>query len=407
MEPFYDHKGLEWVQAARGRIEQGVDKAQAWGSKTKGWFKGLPVVRGSQKTFAHWLAQAKKTDAAPWLAKLEEVRSDLFQGAKELGGKLGGWSGDFTLFALKKGFEMVMYQNTEDWVLDRANHFYPEKKLSSLAQMAALSEPEREALVAEYYPYDLGLFKSFGKSLDLSFNLTLGAAAASQLPGTGVAAGALNLVKTLTKLAGRISTLSSIYGFHIPSSAHLFLACSRILQSCQDFESNPNHRPLDPVLLSELYRKEAVDPEGFGRMLKEALKKEAYMAVPGVGVISLGKIGLDDLMVDQMVLHLVRNYFWRLTLERELGAERLAGLLERWKRIYAALEEQGWFEAAPKAGVETPSWSERLTALASLGEGSELKAKEVEKKATALFGGTLEFSGPEFTQKLKELLAAP
>jgi len=148
VEPFYDHKGLEWVQSARGRIEQGVGRAQAWGSKTKGWLRGLPAVKGSQKTFSHWLAQAKKSEAAPWLAKLDEVRSDLFQRAKELGGMLGGWSGDFTLFALKKGFELVMYENTEDWVLDRAKHFYPKKKLSSLAQMAALDEPEREALVA-------------------------------------------------------------------------------------------------------------------------------------------------------------------------------------------------------------------------------------------------------------------
>jgi len=253
----------------------------------------------------------------------------------------------------------------------------------------------------------LGLFKSFGKSLDLSFNLTLGAAAASQLPGTGVAAGALNLVKTLTKLAGRISTLSAIYGFHIPSSAHLFLACSRVLKSIQDFEANPQHRPLDPAILSELYRKEAVDPEGFGQMLKEALKKEAYMAVPGVGVISLGKIGLDDLMVDQMVLHLVANYFWLLALERELGKKRLAGLLGRWKRIYAALAEQGWFEAVPKAGQEAPSWSERLSALANLGEESERKAKAVEQKAAALFEATLELSGPGFEQRLAELLAAP
>jgi len=405
IEPFFGNPGLELVQSAKGGIENGLDLAKDWGGKTKNWLGASKWVKSSKAKLDEVLEQAGGGDTPGWLAKLDQATEDLRETAKGLGGKLGEKSAELSLLGLKKGFELVMFEDTEAWALGRVKAVFPDKSINSLGEMGQLEESEREQLIAEYYPYDNPALKKFAKSLDWSFNLSLGAAAASQIPGTGVAAGALNLVKTLNKLAGRISSMSAIYGFGIPSAEHLFFFCAQILKSIEDFESNPEHQPIDPATLASLYQTDSLSGSGFGDMLKEALKKEAYMAVPGVGAISLGKIGLDDLMVDQMILHLVGNYFWINRLSGELGEEVTVALIGRWQQIYQGLVDTDWFKT-PDEPQEKRSWKESLNGWGNKTEALQKRSEGLDQRAGEIFDLAWGLDDEEFTQKLPNWLGS-
>jgi len=400
IEPFFGNPGLELVQSAKGGIEKGLDQAKDWGGKTKSWLGAQKWVQSSKAKLDNVMEQAGGTEPPAWLAKLDQATEALRESAMHFGGKVGAKSAELSLLGLKKGFELVMYEDTEAWALGRVKDVFPEKSVNNLPEMASLEESEREQLIAEYYPYDNPALKKFAKSLDVSFNLVLGAAAASQLPGSGVAAGALNLVKTLNKLAGRISSMSAIYGYDIPSAEHLFLICAQVLKSIEDFESNPEHLPIDPATLSYLYQTDALSVDtGFGDMLKEALKKEAYMAVPGVGVISLGKIGLDDLMVDQMILHLVGNYFWLDQLEQAFGTEETKAYLDRWQAIYQALIGAGWL-APQKGEKETRSWKDSLNSWGDKEDALKERSEALDQRAGEIFDLAVGLAEDDFTQHL-------
>ncbi|MDT8447501.1 MAG: hypothetical protein RRB13_11480 [bacterium] len=396
VEPFFGNRGLELVKTTRGGIEKGMVSAKDATLGAGRWLGGLKWVREGKEKISAALSAGETPE---WFTRFDKATEELRQRALSWGGKMGGASGDWSLAVLKWGFELVLYEDTEAWALGRVNRLMPQAKVTTLAQMALLEEVQREAVIAEYYPYDNPTLKRFSKSLDWSLNLALGATAASQLPGSGLAAGLANLAKTLIKLAGRISSMSAVYGYHIPSAEHLFVACAKILKSIEDFESNPEHLPLNLRDFATLYDPVTASDEGFGEMLKEALKKEAYMAVPGVGVISLGKIGLDDLMVDQMVLHLVGNVFWLGQLETDLGAERVAALLDRWSAIYGALLDTDWF-GQPSQAVPGRGWQERLWAWNDAGEALSARSAALDFEANRLFEELLALSGPEFWQEL-------
>lgn len=403
VEPFFGNRGLELVKSTRGGIEKGLVAAKGATTGAGRWLGGLKWIKeGKEK-----LGQALSAGETPeWMGRLDQATEDLRHSAKNWSSKLGEGSVDLSLTILKRGFELVLYEDTEAWALSRAKRLLPEAEVLALDDMARLSEAQREALIAEYYPYDNPTLKRFSKSLDWSINLALGATAASQLPGSGLVAGVGNLAKTLIKLAGRISAMSAIYGYHIPSAEHLFFACARILKSIEDFESNPSHVPLDPAEFGVLYDGETISEEGFADMLKEALKKEAYMAVPGVGVISLGKIGLDDLMVDQMVLHLVGNAFWLEQLNQDLGEGRAAALLTRWRAIYRGLVEAGWFSRSndPASGR---GWAARLKAWGGSDEALEERSRALDLMANEVFEALLPYEGEAFYNKLSEHLKPP
>jgi len=398
IEPFFGNPGLELVQSAKSGLEKGMDAALGWGSKTKGWLGKKKWVHQAKTAFDETKSQFSQSGSARWFIYLEKATQEIRNTATALGSKLGDKTGDLTLLALKKGLELVMYEDTEKWALERASLFFPHKRFSQLSDMAQLREAEREQLIAHYYPYDHPALKRFAKSLDVSFNLALGVTAASQLPGTGVAAGALNLIKTLTKLAGRVSSMSAIYGFAIPTAEHLFFFCAQILKSIEDFESNPDHEPLHPASMAPLYSTQSLSGSGFGDMLKEALKKEAYMAVPGVGAISMGKIGLDDLMVDQMILHLVSNYFWYSKLVEEQGQEPTDALITRWQQIYRGLIQNGWFDR-PSTGETREPWFEKL-AFWGVSDAVKQRSVALDQKASELFEQSVHLDEAEFRTQL-------
>ena len=403
IEPFVGRKSLELVQKTRGGIESGMEKAKQVSALATSWLMGTELYKKSKAVL-----EESRGDSPDWLKWLDQATEELQKSAKGFGKGLAQGAGNLTLTFLERGFEFLLHENTEKWAVSKAGAFFPDKKIKTLKDMALLSESERQALIEEFYPYDNPKLKSFASSLDLSLNLLLGATAASQLPGSGLAAGMVNMGKTLVKLAGRISSMSAIYGYNIPDSAGLFLTCAKILKSIEDFESNPAHLPLDPSILDELYLPQPPGGIGFKAMLGEALKKEAYMAVPGVGVISLGKIGLDDLMVDQMVMHLVSNYFWQAKLDRELGEARRLEITNRLKRIYTALIVGGWFEqkgfkeSEIIAQSERP-WLERLKAMAGMDLALVELSAELDQRAQTLFEQWQDLDQTAFEEQVAKL----
>jgi len=82
--------------------------------------------------------------------------------------------------------------------------------------------------------------------------------------------------------------------------------------------------------------------------MEEVVKKEAYIAVPGIGMISLGKINLDDLKMDMVVKHLVENYFSLKILRKEYGVEFVQLVIQDFTLIYSAFLEVDYFKSRRK-----------------------------------------------------------
>lgn len=265
-----------------------------------------------------------------------------------------------TLDFSEKAFGMILKEDMPGWILPKAKEILGRDDLKQLDHLQALSDEERAKLTEALYPYASAKLSQGIRAFEVTSNLGLGGVVATNLPGTGALVALVNAVKTMVKLANRLNVISAIHGREIASKEALFLVSGKILASLDSFEGAKEHKPLDPEEIAELYQggqgaveqstdAQAPKKEGFSAMVKEAFKKDAYIALPGVGMISLGKIQIDDGKIDLTVRHLVEDYHLRLEMTEKMGEETFERVTADLEAIYAAFADLEYYQSYRKA----------------------------------------------------------
>ena len=112
----------------------------------------------------------------------------------------------------------------------------------------------------------------------------------------------------------------------------LFAVSARIVSSISDFENNPDHKPLSPQSLANLYQH--TNQSKLYQLLKAATIKDLYISIPFVGSLSLAKISIDEQSITKLTLQLFRNYFSYQELEKKITTAILKKEIEFWQCIY-------------------------------------------------------------------------
>ncbi len=353
LEPFEGKAGLEAVQAARSKLEQGVSRLKAIGGR----FRRHKLVAGGQAKLEELIAQAKTPNPVTRLWQELDARTRPLQEiARHTASKAQKQVMDLIKDAAAKGFELLLFDESQDWILRRSAKVL-NREIMGFREIKNLSDQERETLLQALYPYDSPISNDLLKGFDAALNLGLGVLVATNLPGTGLAAAAANMVKTLFKAANRINIMSAVYGLKVANPAALYQVTGQILASLADWETNPSHRPLDPQILQELYSPGNLGNRAHLRaMLAHAFKKEAYIAIPGVGMISLGKIQLDDIKLDLTIQHLVQDFVQGNRLAAAIEANALAQAQETLTAVYQTL----WDQRPQATGVKNREFLRQL-----------------------------------------------
>lgn len=410
LEPFALYRNLEALKKTRLKIESTVRKlgqaARAAGSgltKTgaavkAGWDRagesewGAKVgARIKERVGPVWPAGAGTGD---WGRRLRTATDALRAVAKSTYDEANRWAGGSGLGYLEEGFRFLLDRDGERWILKRAGEILGRSDLYQLEDVRALSFHERDELIAALYPYRNPALKKYMQAMDQALNLSLGAVVASNIPGTGAAVGALNIVKTILKIGGRVSTMTWLYGGRIAGPGALFRVSARLLKSLEAWESDPDHAPLDPAVLDGLFVQEQ-DSRGFREMLEAAVRKDAYIAVPGVGTVSVGKIPLDDFRMNLYVRRLAMNYFERDSLRKLAGPVAYDRVHAEYLAIYRELLEQDALAvlyrrvvARRPAAEGRDKWLARWRSITGSDGLAEAVSNELDEVAAGLYAQT-------------------
>ncbi len=377
IEPFEGRKSLETMQKTRTGMERGITKIKSVGLQTGKvikdsrlyGFSKSKISRLSKKTGEK--AQSKLISEL--IQKLNDATEEFQKSAKNRYKNIEEKAREIAITYTRKGLEVLLYEDTEMWILKRASSILNRPDLDSIEQIRMLSPVERDQLVDALYPYDSPNLKKLVKSFETTVNISLGAIVASNIPGTGIAVSIVNMGKTLVKLGNRINIMSAIYGYRISSPQALFKVSASILKSLDDWDNNPDHVPLDFSELDELYSDDSDEEENsFYDLMNAVVRKEAYIAIPGVGMISLGKINLDDMKIDIVIRHLVQDYFnYHSCLNRYFDVE-VDMIIRDYKMIYSELFKIGYhkqvrkLQEAKQLEESDEKWKLRLKLMAGI-----------------------------------------
>jgi hypothetical protein len=418
IEPFEGRKGLETIQKTRTNIEKGIGKLKKISKSTRDKIKDSRWLETSKSKLGDLITDAKKkskttqlpgiltklnfiTDKLPQstifkFEKLEKKLSDLaleLQKATKSGYKnLGTKTKEAALIYTKKGLELLLYEDTESWILGRANKTLSRSDIDSIEKIRNLNHVERNILIDKLYPYDSPNYSILMEKFESGTNITLGAIVATNFPGTGIAVGLFNMGKTLIKLGNRINIISSIYGYKISSPEALFKVSATILKSMDDWEDNIEHIPLSVDILDDLYLQDNQDEKSaFQDLLNAVVKKEAYIAIPGIGMISLGKINLDDFKMDVLIKHLVQNYFNKNQLVHQIGEKQFQTILTDYQLIYSTFMKHQYFQKIRKATEKeklqksNKKWQTRLQLMAGIDFALESASTDLNRFTEDIF----------------------
>lgn len=353
IEPFEGRKSLEKLQKTRSQAEKSIVYVKKAGAKTGKWISETKLA-GFTKTRVSMLIQGlKKTSySSAWAEltdRIDTATRELLETTRATYIDIEEKARSIALSYVQKGLELLMYENTEEWIIKRATDLLGRSDLLKLENIRQLKQEEQILLIESLFPYDSVSYQDFAKTFDLSLNVGMGAIVATNLPGTGLVISLINMAKTLVKMGNRLNIMSAIYGYQIVSSAALFKVCTMILQSLDDWENNENHVPLNPNILDILYSQPDKENEAsFQDMINAVVKKDAYIAIPGVGMISLGKINLDDLKMDLVIKHLVQDYFTEKRVKSVFEKIKISQIINDYKMIYSAFIKHNYFKTARK-----------------------------------------------------------
>lgn len=399
IEPFEGRKGLETIQKTRTGIEKGLGRLKNISKSTSDKIKDYRWVGTSKSKMGDLLTYVKKkskstqskvtfpkysffTEKLPQssklkIEKLEKKLSDLTlelqKAAKSGYQNLSTKAKEAALIYTKKGLELLLFEDTEPWILERANKILQRTDITTIDKVRNLTNSDRMVLIDKLYPYDSPNYSIYIEKFEAGMNFTLGAVVATNFPGTGIAVGLFNMGKTLIRLGNRINIMSSIYGYKISSPDALFKVSATILKSMDDWEDNIDHLPLSVDILDDLYLQDQKDNKfALQELLNAAIKKEAYIAIPGIGMISLGKINLDDFKMDILIKHLVQNYFNKNQLVNQIGKDQFQTILTDYQLIYSTFMKHQYFKKTRRASEQEKlkqshkKWQIRLQIIAGI-----------------------------------------
>ena len=317
-----------------------------------------------------------------------ELRKATKSGDQNLGTK----TKETALIYIKKSLELLLYEDTESWILERANKILLRSDIDTIENIRNLNQGDRHILLDKLYPYDSPNYSVLIEKFESVMNISLGAIVATNIPGTGIAVVLFNIGKTLIKLGNRINIISSIYGYKISSPEALFKVSATILQSLDDWEDNMDHIPLSSDILDDLYLQTNEDNKSaFQGLLNAVFKKEAYIAIPGIGMISLGKINLDDLKMDILIKHLVQNYFNKPQLVDQIGENQFQMILADYQLIYSTFMKHQYLQKIRKATEKEKrqhrhkKWQTRLQLMAGIDLALESAATDLNRFTEDIF----------------------
>ena len=399
-EPFTGKRSLETIQKTRTGLEKGIDKLKNAGGKVGDWVNQSGISNKTQNKLSYLFKNIKETNArisvSELLGKLNQATEEIQKLAKKGYSSIEEKTKRLTIAFLEKGLELLIYEDTTEWILKRANKCLERSDITNIDQIQQLLPGERLKLIQSLYPYDSPAYNSFMKRFDVSLNVALGAVVATNIPGTGIAVSVVNMGKTIFKMGNRLNIMSAIYGKKIASPEALFKASARIIASLEDWENNDQHVPLDPDVLEDLYFAESEeDPSAFRELLSTVVRKDAYIAIPGVGMISLGKINLDDFKMDLVVQHLVINYAEKERLIEAFGNSRVNAVLTDFHNIFREFKARGYFkimreklEKTRSSSIPSPKWHERLKNFAGTDITLETISKNLDISVLEIFQTT-------------------
>ncbi len=395
-EPFEGRKSLETLQKTRSGLEKGLVQVKEKSAKTGKWLQENRFAKLTKKKVSGLMDNLKEKQSSSgineWIQKLDDATEEFQQFAKGKYEGLDDKARKLTATYIEKGLELLLFEELDNWIPKKASKILESSDINTLDDVKQLSIEDKQKLVDVLYPYNSSTFTNFSQSFDSSLNVSLGAIVASNFPGTGLMVSLINMGKTLVKLGNRLNTMSAIHGTQIANPQSLFKTSAQILQSMEDWENNEKHLPLDPQILVDLYR---ASPEGeetaFEELLEQVVKKEAYIAIPGVGMISLGKINLDDIKMDIVVEHLVENYFALIEISELLGENVTIEIIEDFALIYKAFIEADYFKVMrPQQEDETlekreQKWKVRMKLFAGIDLALENSSMELDQFVRSIF----------------------
>jgi len=396
IEPFEGRKGIETIQKTRGKLDQGVSSIKKASVSAGKWFSNTSVVNKSKTKINEFVADTKEKHqhgtVSSLLSYLDNATEELQLISKQVYENVEEKVKALTVSYIKRGLEILIHEDTEAWIIPRANKILNRNNLTELSQIQALSTEDRNILIDQLYPYDNPSLKTLSKGFDVSLNVGLGAIVVTNLPGTGILVSFVNMGKTIVKLGNRINIMSAVHGYEIDNPQALYKICADILNSLEDWENNPDHKPLDPGILNYLYAKDNnLEKGSLKELMNVVAKKEAYIAIPGIGMISLGKINLDDLKLDLVVKNLVQNYFSRNKLIQRLGEKKVDLIVKDFKKIYSGFFSHDYFKTMRKK-LETESlnksdskWKTRLKLFAGINKILENASLNLDIFADSIF----------------------
>lgn len=333
MEPFEGQSGLDTLQETNQKLSSGINKIKEW-NKTR---------KAKKREKASFGEHLKNTPVSPILEKLGKFASDVSSLTKAKLKQIEPVVKELMFDFLKKGLELSRNDEYDTWIISRASEALG-RQISTIEEIRDLSEGERQMLIDTSYPYKSKRYKLLLNSFDKSVSVFLGAIVATNLPGTGILVSLINMVKTMIRMSNRISSLAAIYGRKIENLSGLFETCAIMLNSVEDWDKNNKHVPLEPDLLERLFEEEKGDFEAeLAKFIEAVGTKELYIAIPGVGMLSLGKINLDNLKIDLLVENLMRDYHLLSQIETSDNRSFLMDIIEDLKAIYMEFKAADYY----------------------------------------------------------------
>ena len=231
----------------------------------------------------------------------------------------------------EKALSKIFERNIEEQIFQKSEKIL-NRSFERIEQLQNLQAEQRELLLEKLYPYDFALSGKIKSFINRTLNISLGLVVATNIPFTGMLVNAITTVKTTIYLANRVHLLSILYGRPVICKEALFAVSARIVSSISDFENNPDHKPLSPQSLANLYQH--TNQSKLYQLLKAATIKDLYISIPFVGSLSLAKISIDEQSITKLTLQLFRNYSSYQELEKKITTAILKKEIEFWQCIY-------------------------------------------------------------------------
>ncbi len=368
-EPFEGWQHLETLRRTRAAVESGIGRGiqivrqgvsnlgeRFQSSRIRNRLGDAPEIRRRLRQVLdglyprNALARLLPSRNIPALREFVNFAEDMRRLAAGGYRDADAWARSVGLDYLRRSLDALFTHKPERWIRKRARTLIRRPNAAApdgLAYMATLSREERERLLDEVYPYDMPGFTKYMRALDLSVNVGLGAVVASNLPFTGPVVSVLNMIKTIFKIAHRLHLMATVHGRRIVGTNALFLMSAKILKSLQNWESDPHHRPLALSEYDTLFYEDTGVPRSaeLSELFQAAVQKDAYIAVPGVGSIGIGKISLDDARMDECIRSTMTAYFIRDELRGRLdnSERRVDDLSADFAAIYEIFHRRDYY----------------------------------------------------------------